>query len=138
MLKHKIDFAHGTGHGVGYFLNVHEGPQSISTRFLDVKMEEGMVVSVEPGVYINDSHGIRIENLVVVEKVEKNEFGEFLGFEVLTICPIDTRPVMVDLLTDDELKWLNDYNKRVYNLLESHLTGSDLAYLKKATEEVKR
>lgn len=138
MLKHKIDFAHGTGHGVGYFLNVHEGPQSISTRFLDVKMEEGMVVSVEPGVYINDSHGIRIENLVVVEKVEKNEFGEFLGFEVLTICPIDTRPVMVDLLTDDELKWLNDYNKRVFDLLESHLTGSDLAYLKKATEEVKR
>lgn len=138
MLKHKIDFAHGTGHGIGYFLNVHEGPQSISTRFLDVKMEEGMVVSVEPGVYVNDSHGIRIENLVVVEKVGKNEFGEFLGFEVLTICPIDTRPVMVELLTDDELKWLNDYNKRTFDLLESHLTGSDLAYLKKATEEVKR
>lgn len=138
MLKHKIDFAHGTGHGIGYFLNVHEGPQSISTRFLDVKMEEGMVVSVEPGVYVNDSHGIRIENLVVVQKVGKNEFGEFLGFEVLTICPIDTRPVMVELLTDDELKWLNDYNKRTFDLLESHLTGSDLAYLKKATEEVKR
>lgn len=138
MLKHKIDFAHGTGHGIGYFLNVHEGPQSISTRFLDVKMEEGMVVSVEPGVYINDSHGIRIENLVVVEKVEKNEFGDFLGFEILTICPIDTRPVITELLTDEELKWLNDYNKRTYDLLEEHLTGSDLAYLKKATEEVKR
>lgn len=138
MLKEKVDYAHGTGHGIGYFLNVHEGPQNISPRYKDVKMEKGMVVSIEPGVYVNDSHGIRIENIVAVKHVENNEFGEFLGFDILSYCPIDTRPVMIELLTDDELNWLNNYNKKCYELLSEHLTGSDLSYLEKVTEEVKR
>ncbi len=138
MLKYKVDFSHGTGHGIGYFLNVHEGPQSISPRYKDVKIEEGMVVSIEPGVYVDDSHGIRIENIVAVKKIENNEFGEFLGFEILSYCPIDTRPVVVDMLTNDELKWLNDYNKKCYELLADKLSGSDLNYLEKVTEEVKR
>lgn len=138
LFKHKIDYAHGTGHGVGYFLNVHEGPQSISAVYKDVTMDEGMVVSIEPGIYIDGSHGIRIENIVYVKSIEKNDFGEFLGFEMLSIVPIDTRPVKVELLNDEELDWLNDYNRKCFELLSDHLTGSDLAYLEKATKEVIR
>lgn len=138
LFKYKMDYAHGTGHGVGFFLNVHEGPQSISAVYKDVPIKEGMVVSIEPGLYIDGSHGIRIENIAYVKSIEKNDFGEFLGFEILSIVPIDTRPVIVELLSDEELKWLNDYNKKCYELLSDYLTGSDLMYLEEATKEVIR
>lgn len=138
LLKEKLDFNHGTGHGVGYFLNVHEGPQSISGRYKPVTMKPGMVTSIEPGLYIEGSHGIRIENIAVVVEAGENEFGKFLGFEVLSYVPIDTRPVDLTLLTEDEIKWLNDYNKACYDKLNLYLDGEELDYLKKVTEGVSK
>lgn len=133
LLKEGLDFNHGTGHGVGYFLNVHEGPMSISFRYKDVEVEPGMVVSVEPGLYIEGSHGIRTENIVLVVEDEVNEFGTFYKFEVLSYVPIDTRPVDKDLLNRDEVLWLDAYNKACYDKLSLYLDGEDLDYLEKMT-----
>lgn len=134
--KEGIDFNHGTGHGVGFVLGVHEGPQSISRPNNDVDMVPGMVTSDEPGVYVEGSHGIRIENIMVcVEKCE-TEFGKFFGFESLSIVPIDLRPVDKTLLTEDEIKWINEYHKVCLEKLSPMLKGRALEYLRKATEEI--
>ena len=134
--KEGIDFNHGTGHGVGFVLGVHEGPQSISRANNDVNMVPGMVTSDEPGVYVEGSHGIRIENIMVcVEKCE-TEFGKFFGFESLSIVPIDLRPVDRTLLTEDEIKWINEYHKVCLEKLSPMLEGRALEYLRKATEEI--
>lgn len=134
--KEGIDFNHGTGHGVGFVLGVHEGPQSISRANNDVNMVPGMVTSDEPGVYVEGSHGIRIENIMVcVEKCE-TEFGKFFGFESLSIVPIDLRPVDKSLLTEDEIKWINEYHKVCLEKLSPMLEGRALEYLRKATEEI--
>lgn len=134
--KEGIDFNHGTGHGVGFVLGVHEGPQNISRANNDVNMLPGMVTSDEPGVYVEGSHGIRIENIMVC--VEKNEtaFGKFFGFESLSIVPIDLRPVDKSLLTEDEIKWINEYHRVCFEKLSPKLKGRALEYLKKATEEI--
>jgi Xaa-Pro aminopeptidase len=111
-----MDFGHGTGHGVGYFLNVHEGPQSISPSTMPephTAMEPGMITSIEPGLYRPGRWGIRIENLVLNRAAGQTEFGEFLNFETLTLCPIDTRCIDAALLRDDEKRWLNDYHATV-------------------------
>lgn len=134
--KEGIDFNHGTGHGVGYFLSCHEGPQTISKRDSDVTMDIGMITSNEPGIYVADSHGIRIENIMVCVEEETNEFGTFLGFECLSCCPIDTRPVIKELLTQDEIFWLNDYNRWCYDQLSSYLEEDDLEYLKRSCESI--
>lgn len=131
-----FDFKHGTGHGVGYLLNVHEGPQRITNVNNDYAMEKGMTTSVEPGLYVDGSHGIRIESIVVAIDDIKTQFGEFLSFYNFTVVPIDTRPVIKDLLTEKEIKWLNDYNKRCYDELCPYLEGSDLQYLIKQTEAI--
>lgn len=113
---HGLDYGHGTGHGVGYFLNVHEGPQGISCHAKpepQTAMEEGMITSVEPGVYRVGKWGIRLENLVVNQFMETTEFGEFLHFETLTQCPIDTRCIDKSLLTENEISWLNRYHENV-------------------------
>ena len=116
--EHGLDYGHGTGHGVGYFLNVHEGPQSISRTIpdADMAMEPGMITSVEPGLYRPGQWGVRIENLVLnvpAATLAASEFGEFLEFETLTLCPIDTRCIERDLLRADEIEWLNGYHATV-------------------------
>ena len=129
------DFFHGTGHGVGYVLTVHEGPQAISEKNR-VEFVENMTTSIEPGLYIEDSHGIRIENEAYVKKAFENEFGSFLEFESLTIVPIDTRPVKISMLTSEEIDWLNAYNQKCYDLLSPYLDGDDLEYLKERCKEI--
>jgi Xaa-Pro aminopeptidase len=131
-----IDFGHGTGHGVGFFLNVHEGPQSISQSSLpepQTAMEPGMITSVEPGIYRPGQWGIRIENLVLNVPAEPTQFGEFLKFETLTLCPIDTRCIERSLMRDDEAAWLNDYHAIVRARLAPHLAGDALAWLEQRT-----
>ena len=132
-----LDYAHGTGHGVGYFLNVHEGPQSISPSTSPephTAMEPGMVTSIEPGIYKPGRWGIRIENLVLNVPFEETEFGEFLQFETLTLCPIDTRCIDRLLLRTDEIVWLNAYHAQVRERLAPHVSGPALAWLETRTE----
>ncbi|MDO5690108.1 MAG: aminopeptidase P family protein [Tissierellia bacterium] len=133
-----VDYNHGTGHGVGYLLFVHEGPHRIAVQPNAIPLEEGMVVSVEPGLYVPDSHGVRIENICVVKKDITNEFGSFLSFEILSVCPIDTRPLLVDRLDDHEIQWLNEYNQSCYDKLADRLSGADLKYLEQATKSISR
>ncbi|AUI87314.1 X-Pro aminopeptidase [Vibrio azureus] len=127
------DYDHGTGHGVGHFLNVHEGPASISKRQIDVPLTEGMVLSNEPGYYRADAFGIRIENLELV--VETPTHGDFpvLSFESLTRCPIDKRNINVDMLTPPELAWLNDYHQKVWDEISPLVEGDVKEWLRQAT-----
>ncbi|MBL8352447.1 MAG: aminopeptidase P family protein [Burkholderiaceae bacterium] len=134
MWEHGLDFGHGTGHGVGYFLNVHEGPQSISKAQPEpqMAMEPGMITSDEPGVYRSGQWGVRIENLLLAVPVDTPEhggFGEMLGFETLTLCPIDARCIERSLLRDDEIAWLDDYHATVRERLAPRLDGDALAWL---------
>ena len=136
-----IDFGHGTGHGVGYFLNVHEGPQSISKAIPDahMAMEPGMITSIEPGVYRPGQWGVRIENLVLAAAAHTHEgstFGEFLEFETLTLCPIDTRCIEPSLLRDDEAGWLDAYHANVLEQLSPRVGGEALKWLQERTQPV--
>lgn len=134
-----IDFGHGTGHGVGYFLNVHEGPQSISPHSPPephTAMELGMITSNEPGIYRPGQWGVRIENLLLNVSAGGGEFGEFLAFETLTLCPIDTRCVDKALLRADELAWLNDYHATVRNRLLPLVAGAARDWLLQRTEAI--
>ena len=137
--EHGLDYGHGTGHGVGYFLNVHEGPQSISKAIAEpaMAMEPGMITSIEPGLYRPGLWGVRIENLVMnvaIDTPEKNAFGEMLAFETLTLCPIDTRCIDTALLRADEIAWLNDYHATVRARLAPKVDGAALAWLLARTE----
>jgi Xaa-Pro aminopeptidase len=137
--EHGLDYGHGTGHGVGYFLNVHEGPQSISKAIAEpaMAMEPGMITSIEPGLYRPGLWGVRIENLVMnvaVDTPEKNAFGEMLEFETLTLCPIDTRCIDLALMREDEIAWLNDYHATVRERLQPRVSGAALAWLLERTE----
>jgi len=134
-----LEFGHGTGHGVGYFLNVHEGPQSISKAIPDatMAMEVGMITSIEPGVYRPGQWGVRIENLVMnvpAQTPEGSTFAEMLEFETLTLCPIDTRCIDRSLLREDEVAWLNAYHARVRTELSPLVSGEALAWLIARTE----
>lgn len=132
-----IDYGHGTGHGVGYFLNVHEGPQSISgtvTPMVHHAMEPGMITSNEPGIYRPGRWGARVENLTLTVPAGEGEFGEFLAFETLTLCPIDTRCVERELLDERELQWLNAYHATVREQLKGLVQGSVQEWLLTATE----
>lgn len=131
--KEGLDYNHGTGHGVGFVLGVHEGPMSISKRDQGISLEEGMVFSIEPGIYIEGKHGIRIENIVYVKK---SIYEDFYEVEPLSYVPIDTRPIDKSLLENWELKWLNDYNRDCREKLKDRLEGSNLDYLNKMTEEI--
>lgn len=131
-----LDFGHGTGHGVGYFLNVHEGPQSISRAVPDpvMAMRPGMITSIEPGLYREGRWGIRIENLVHnVSLGQPDEFGEYLGFETLTLCPIDTRLIEPGLLREDERAWLDDYHREVWRRVGPHVRGAARDWLETRT-----
>jgi Xaa-Pro aminopeptidase len=126
---------HGTGHGIGHFLNVHEGPQNIRTEENPIPLKQGMVTSNEPGIYRTDQYGIRIENLVVTQEYKKTEdFGTFYHFETLTLCPIDTKPIETDMLTEKEKLWLNNYHRMVYDKLQHHLNEEEKAWLKEKTK----
>jgi Xaa-Pro aminopeptidase len=132
-----VNYGHGTGHGVGYFLNVHEGPQSISYLAIpnaNMVMEEGMITSNEPGIYRPGKWGVRIENLMLCVPGDVTEFGEFLKFETLTLCPIDTRCIDVSLMRDDELVWLNDYHATVLSRLAPRVNGDAKMWLEQRTE----
>ncbi|MGP4951282.1 aminopeptidase P family protein [Psychrobacter sp. T6-1] len=136
----QMDYGHGTGHGVGYFLNVHEGPQGISYNASNTKeraMRTGMITSNEPGLYREGKWGIRIENLVVNMPVsEPSEFGQFLQFETVTYCPIDTRLIDESLLDRVEIDWLNDYHSQVYNELQDRIEGAALEWLTQRTQAI--
>ncbi len=131
--KAKRNFGHGTGHGVGFFLGVHEGPQDIRQNFNSVALEPGMICSDEPGIYREGMHGIRHENLLLCRAVGDNEFGSWLGFEPLTLCHFDTSCLEVSLLTADERDWLNAYNERVYRTLSPRLPADVAAWLRNQT-----
>ena len=129
----KRNYGHGTGHGVGFFLGVHEGPQDIRQNFNSVALEPGMICSDEPGIYREGMHGIRHENLLLCRSVGDNEFGSWLGFEPLTLCHFDTSCLEVSLLTADEREWLNAYNERVYRTLTPRLPAEVAAWLRTKT-----
>ncbi|MDB5821159.1 MAG: peptidase [Rhizobacter sp.] len=136
-----LDYGHGTGHGVGYFLNVHEGPQSISKAMPEAQMamEPGMITSIEPGLYRPAQWGVRIENLVLnvaATTPEGSTFGDFLEFETLTLCPIDTRCIDRSLLTQEETTWLNGYHAEVLRRLAPRVEGDALAWLEARTKPV--
>ncbi|PKL27348.1 MAG: aminopeptidase P family protein [Spirochaetae bacterium HGW-Spirochaetae-2] len=127
------NYGHGTGHGLGFCLNVHEGPQNISTKPIAVPLEVGMVISDEPGVYREGLHGVRIENLVVVQHAGTTEFGEFLAFDVLTLCPFERRLIDTDLLSEAERQMVDAYHGWVYSELSDKLPQDDAAWLREAT-----
>jgi Xaa-Pro aminopeptidase len=134
-----IDYGHGTGHGVGYFLNVHEGPQSISPSTMPephTAMEPGMITSIEPGIYKPGRHGIRIENLVYNDVAEETEFGTFLRFETLTLCPIDARCLDLSLMGAEDIAWLNDYHATVRARLSPLVDGAARDWLHLRTEAI--
>lgn len=132
-----MDFQHGTGHGVGYLLSVHEGPQAFRYRIAEhteaVRLEEGMVISNEPGCYLAGKFGVRHENLVLCKKAEQTEMGQFMCFETLTLVPFDVDAIDPAQMTPQELAWLNAYHKRVYQAISPYLEGEELAWLFRAT-----
>jgi Xaa-Pro aminopeptidase len=137
--EHGLDYGHGTGHGVGYFLNVHEGPQSISKAIPDatMAMEPGMITSIEPGLYRPGQWGVRIENLVMnvaIATPEHDSFGEMLAFETLTLCPIAANCIDLSLMRADEIAWLNDYHAVVRERLQPRVSGAALAWLLARTQ----
>lgn len=134
-----VNYGHGTGHGVGYFLNVHEGPQVIAYQAVpapQTAMRAGMITSIEPGTYRPGRWGVRIENLVINQPAGKTEFGEFLKFETLTLCPIDTRCLEVSLLNEEERAWFNDYHAQVSARLSPLLEGDALRWLQERTAAI--
>ena len=126
----KLDYAHGTGHGVGYFLNVHEGPQSIS-RLNKVKLKPGMIISNEPGYYKKGKFGIRIENLIFIKKTKRG-----MEFDNLTYAPIDKSLIDKKLLNKKEILWLNSYHKKVYQTLKRYMDKKELNFLKKSCSNI--
>lgn len=139
--EHGLDYNHSTGHGVGYLLSVHEGPQriywNVYTNPKHYILEEGMVISNEPGYYLENHFGIRHENLVLVRKGKKNSYGQFMYLESLTMVPFDRDAIDTALLNSAELEWLNAYHKKVFDTISPYLNGDELEWLKKVTEEIK-
>ncbi|MCD8223955.1 MAG: aminopeptidase P family protein [Clostridiales bacterium] len=138
-----LDFNHGTGHGVGYLLNVHERPVGIRYRVVPERQDSapfapGMICSDEPGIYIEGSHGIRTENMVCCQRAEKTEYGQFLRFEFLTLVPIDVEPLRLELMEDEDIRHLNEYHRLVYDELAPLLTAEEAGWLREATRPVTR
>ena len=133
-----INYLHGTGHGVGSYLNVHEGPHQIRMNHMPALLLPGMTVTNEPGIYRAGSHGVRIENMMLVTPDKETDFGTYYRFEILTLCPIDTRPIVHEMMTLDELQWLNAYHQRVFDTLAPHLDDKETEWLKEKTKEIKQ
>ena len=134
--QYKMNFLHGTGHGVGHFLSVHEGPQSIRMNENPVVLQPGMVTSNEPGVYKAGKHGIRTENLTLVRRAGEGMFGDYLEFETITLCPICKKGIIKKMLTEEEVKWLNTYHQNVYDQLAPDLNEEEKMWLKEATAAI--
>jgi len=130
------NYGHGTGHGIGFFLNVHEGPQVFNAAPVDVPILPGMITSIEPGLYLEGKYGIRIENLVLAVEADKNYFGEFMSFETLTLCYISTDLIDVQWLDAKHIQWLNDYHQMVYDQLSPHLNEQEKNWLKEKTANI--
>ena len=133
---HGLNFMHGTGHGVGSYLNVHEGPHQIRMDWKPAPLRAGMTVTDEPGIYLEGRFGVRIENTLLIVPAEETECGRFLRFETLTLCPIDTKPIIKEWLTKEEMEWLNGYHECVFRSLSSHLTSEEKAWLRRATASI--
>ena len=131
--KAGLNYLHGTGHGVGSYLNVHEGPHQIRMEWRPAKLREGMTVTDEPGVYLEGRFGVRIENVLLVVPADKTECGQFLKFAPLTLCPIDLSPVIKEMMTPEEIQWLNDYHSMVYERLSPYLDEDEKAWLRQST-----
>ena len=127
-----LNYLHGTGHGVGTYLNVHEGPHQIRMEWKPAPLVAGMTVTDEPGIYLAGKFGVRIENTLLVTPYKETEFGKFLQFDSLTLCPIDKAPILTDLLTQEELDWLNAYHQRVFDTLSPHLNQEEADWLREA------
>ena len=138
MWKAGINYLHGTGHGVGQFLSVHEGPHQVRMNHMPTLLEPGMTLTDEPGIYKAGRHGIRIENTLVIVPAQESEFGTFYKFEPLTLCPIDKEAILIDMLNDEELNWFNEYHQLVYNRLKPFLNEQEQAWLEEATSPLKR
>ena len=134
--KYGMNFLHGTGHGVGHFLSVHEGPQSIRMNENPVVLQPGMVTSNEPGVYKAGSHGIRTENLTLVCKDKEGMFGDYLKFETITLCPICKKGIVKEMLTNEEIEWLNNYHQIVYEKLSPNLNEEEKVWLQEVTASI--
>ncbi len=138
MWKAGINYLHGTGHGVGQFLCVHEGPHQVRMNHMPTLLEPGMTLTDEPGIYKAGRHGVRIENTLVIVPAQESEFGSFYQFEPLTLCPIDKEAILVDMLNDEELAWFNNYHQLVYDRLSPLLNNDEQEWLKEATSPIKR
>ena len=138
MWKCGINYMHGTGHGIGHFLCVHEGPHQVRMNHVPTLLEPGMILTDEPGIYKAGRHGIRIENTLLIVPAQETEFGKFYRFEPLTLCPIDKKAIAIEILTDEELAWFNEYHQMVYNRLCPFLSEEENAWLKEATSPLKR
>ena len=136
MWRKGFNFLHGTGHGVGSFLNVHEGPHQIRMEYRPAPLLPFMTVTDEPGLYLEGKFGVRIENILLIKPYMTTAFGEFLQMEPLTLCPIDTAPIVREMLLNEEVEWLNGYHQYVFDKLSPHLQGADLDWLRAATQNI--
>lgn len=136
MWREGYNYMHGTGHGVGSYLNVHEGPHQIRQEYKPEPMRAGMTVTDEPGIYLAGRFGVRIENTLLTVPYKETEFGQFLQFETLTLCPIDTTPIVREMLTDEETEWLNAYHRTVFERISPHLNDEEKAWLATACKEI--
>ncbi len=132
MWREGLSYLHGTGHGVGSYLCVHEGPHQIRMEWKPAPLVSGMTVTDEPGIYLEGRFGVRIENTLLIVPYKETEFGHFLQMEPLTLCPIDKAPIMKELLTDEEAGWLNDYHQHVFDMLAPHLSAEETDWLREA------
>lgn len=132
MWREGMNFLHGTGHGVGSYLNVHEGPHQIRMEYMPAGLYAGMTVTDEPGLYLNGRFGVRTENTLLIRPYKTTEFGTFLEMEALTLCPIDKSPIVRNMLLSEEIEWLNAYHQRVYDTLAPHLDADDRSWLQEA------
>ena len=136
MWREGLNYLHGTGHGVGTYLNAHEGPHQIRMEYKPAPFVAGMTVTDEPGIYLEGKFGVRIENTLLVTPYKESQFGQFLQFESLTLCPIDTTPIVKELLLQEEIDWLNQYHQNVLATLSPHLDDEEKEWLKAACAEI--
>jgi len=136
MWEHGINYGHGTGHGVGHYLNVHEGPHSIRQEENPVTLHIGMIVTNEPGIYRDHQYGIRTENMLLTTLAMTTDYGDFYQFETLSLCYIDTSPILQEMMTNEEIGWLNAYHQTVYEKLAPHLTDDEKTWLRNKTKPI--
>ena len=136
MWREGLNYLHGTGHGVGTYLNVHEGPHQFRMEWKPAPLVAGMTITDEPGIYLEGKFGVRIENTLLITPYKETQFGQFLQFESLTLCPIDTTPIVKEMLLDEEIAWLNQYHQQVFDTLSPHLNKEEAVWLKQACQPI--